>query len=123
MRMKFIIFIYLLMAEVMVGAQSGLTRMVVGENHVATYEQRVGWIRKLDKMATTQEDKVLLLDFLTCPMAEGRTSEGELATLKNDTADWLMGRYPGDEEIYDVLFAALVAEDQGTIWPSYIRRA
>ena len=103
----------------MATANTGLSRMVVGENHVATYEQRVGWIRNLST-AALERDRALLTDFLMRPLAADRATEDELATLKNDVADRLLGARPGDATLHAALLGVYEAEDQGTVWPGYV---
>lgn len=101
-------------------AQSGSVMIIAGENHVSTYGQRLGLIRKLDGRLASGLDRQAFSVFLSKPLETERVTEGELATLKNDTADSLLGQYPNWQELHDSLLNTMSSTNQGTIWPSYI---
>ncbi|WP_309387621.1 HEAT repeat domain-containing protein [Cerasicoccus frondis] len=117
--MNRLIFIFLTIVSNL-SAQPAIIEIIAGNNTESTYESRIKLVPKLERLSLGENERITLLRFLTRHSATDRASEGELATLKNDTADILLDRYPNWNELYESLLSSMIAEDQGTIWPSYI---
>lgn len=114
------LFALLLLSSGNLGAQPAIIEIIAGNNTESTYESRVKLVPKLEHLSLGENERIRLLHFLSKPLATDRAYEGELATVKNDTADILLDRYPNWNELYESLLTSVVGEDQGTIWPSYI---